>query len=550
MNSARHILTFAVSASLAAALPAQHQIRATLGDQHNSGFGARLQTIPDIDGDGTTDLIIGEPARDAGGVTDAGAATLFRVGAWSARFRTVGSSIQMQLGRTVAALGDVNGDTIPDWACGSGLTLANLGIVRVLSGANGFVLHELIGEPASEFGSSICGIGDRDGDGRADLAVGSPSNSLLTPNGTVALFSGANGTRLALLAGGNGTGFGRTLLTLGDTTGDGNPEFVIGEPLFDTTVTDNGRLLLKNPRDGVSNSWVWQNTQNVFQSSLGAGQLAVVGDVTGDGRPDFAASLTGRVVVCNGATGAILHAIVNPEFGAHPAVAGVGDWNGDGTLDLAVGAPLANGLSGRVLVYSLGSSTPLLSAIDGPQLSGFGSAIAGVGDLDGDGRAEIAIGAPSYQSGGLNVGRVSLHSFDIQPATTTFGVGCPGSVGTPSLFFSGAPNLGETFAMQCSNLRQNGFGFWLLSFSSTTLGSFSLPLDLTPFGLPCTLLVSADAPETLATTNTTTVTRTFLLPSTPSLATFQFHAQVAMIDAAAVGGMAFSNGGTIRIGNL
>jgi hypothetical protein len=553
MHAFRTVLLLSAAASAAVTASAQQVLRAVNGDQPGSNFGRSLAPIGDVDGDGTVDLVIGEPGRDSGGATDAGAAVLFRTGAWAIRTRSFSVQPLTRLGTSVAGLGDVDGDQIPDFACGAPTATANSGLVRIVSGASGLTLREIQGELLSQFGTAICSIGDRNGDVRADFAVSSPINSLQTPSGAVRFYSGSNGALLATIPVGNNTGFGKGLATLGDLNGDGQPEIAIGEPGADDNGVDSGRVYVKNPRDGLANSWFWTNSV-AFAAGSEAGQVVgSAGDVNGDGLDDVIATTdNGSVRVLSGANGVQLLTFNNPEFGSHPAAIDIGDWNGDGIRDLAIGAPTANLTQGSVFVYSTGPGRGLLARIDGPALSGFGASLAALGDLNGDGRTEFAVGAPTYANASNQVvGRVSVHTWNIDPIAQPFGTGCPGSNGTPSLYFAGNANVGENLDVLCGNLRINSFGFWLFGFSNSNLGTTPLPASLTPFGYSgCTLYVSSEALEPFATTNTTLATRRIVIPNIPAFARLRFYVQASQLDALAAGGIAFSNAGEIGIGNL
>jgi hypothetical protein len=152
--------------------------------------------------------------------------------------------------------------------------------------------------------------------------------------------------------------------------------------------------------------------------------LAELGDVDGDGVSDFAVGApaaplvdpdgrsqpAGMVRVYSGASGLLLQSfsaqVAYERYGA--ALAGVGDADGDGLADLAIGAPLAAGARGRIELRSAASGAllwSLLGAEDGEQL---GAALAAVGDLDGDGVAELAVGATGASQGGFLAGAVRL----------------------------------------------------------------------------------------------------------------------------------------------
>jgi hypothetical protein len=154
--------------------------------------------------------------------------------------------------------------------------------------------------------------------------------------------------------------------------------------------------------------------------------VASAGDVDGDGFGDLlvaakrSATRAGSVEVYLGsATG--LRPTAARSIGALDdtfdlALAGLGDVNGDGFGDVAIGAQhaTANGLTqaGTVGVY-LGSSaglasTPSVTLAGSAQAELFGNAVAGAGDVDGDGFADVVVGAFSARSGSDATGRVSV----------------------------------------------------------------------------------------------------------------------------------------------
>src|SRR5262249_39822562 len=145
-------------------------------------------------------------------------------------------------GRTLARLGDVNGDSIPDFIAASYVSSQGgnqSGLVRVLSGRDGSTLKKLIGSGDSKwFGFAVTGCTDLDLDGVPDFAVGVPGVPTTGSNGPgeVQFFSGADGRVLFDLfgqssgAGSNGAlGFA---LASADFDLDGHPDFVVGDPLF------------------------------------------------------------------------------------------------------------------------------------------------------------------------------------------------------------------------------------------------------------------------------------------------------------------------------
>ncbi len=153
--------------------------------------------------------------------------------------------------------------------------------------------------------------------------------------------------------------------------------------------------------------------------------VAACGDVDDDGAPDWIVGApkanangpnSGSAFVWSGRTGALLHrfdgASSGVEFGA--AVAGAGDVNGDGHADLIVGAPRRSvGLlsNGEALVLS-GADGSVLHTITGHMQFGFtGSAVAGAGDVDGDLHDDFLVATPYDDAGGgTDAGTVMLYS--------------------------------------------------------------------------------------------------------------------------------------------
>jgi len=146
-------------------------------------------------------------------------------------------------------------------------------------------------------------------------------------------------------------------------------------------------------------------------------------DATGDNARPGADLPASRVVFwrMRGRVGAMTGSRLSPTWqfrtGARSAPVdtafGVeGDYNGDGFTDLAVGAPGANSGAGRVSVYN-GSATGLSATpsrvLDGAEaFEGFGRSMAAVGDINGDGFGDLAVGSPFGSSGGRAVGVVRV----------------------------------------------------------------------------------------------------------------------------------------------
>src|SRR6185503_11632326 len=223
-------------------------------------------------------------------------------------------------------------------------------------------------------------------------------------------------------------GLGWSVSRAGDFNGDGYEDAVVGEPGWDNGGPDNGRILLylgsstglpTTPTDTAT-----KGPNNDFGISV-----ACAGDVNGDGLADIVAGahVAGVVDIVYGNTSASLNSLWGEVYGAFQpneyfgnSVAG-GDVNGDGYSDVIVGAPGWDGPlgadQGRVYLFlspgpgGIVTGQPPSQIFAGAQAGeGFGHSVAFVGDLFRDGRGDVIVGSPWYDTplfGLTDAGRIT-----------------------------------------------------------------------------------------------------------------------------------------------
>ena len=187
-------------------------------------------------------------------------------------------------------------------------------------------------------------------------------------------------------------------------------------------------VLLSSVAQGARGQTLMLEVSGPQPSSAFSNVLAVVGDLTGDGRPELAVGapfdgvplpgtmsddgFSGSAHVLSGADGAELFAIegVEPSELLGWSVASAGDVDADGVPDVAVGAPNADAWRGRVLVLSGDGGTPLLEVWGKQAGERFGYAIAPMGDVDSDGHDDLAVGAFEHDGELASEGAVRLLS--------------------------------------------------------------------------------------------------------------------------------------------
>ncbi len=401
------------------------------GAQAYSRFGATVATAGDVDGDGMSELLVGAPDWSESGLALEGAASLF-------------------LGRPgpiVPMTPAVKTNATPNTAFGAALAIVPmitdwpsllvsepswdapgpdvgrirryragiLGIGPALSFYEGGVDDGLYGE-------ALVDAGDVDRDGIGDFVVGSPfyGGGGLVKRGRARLYLGTGVDYVLSSWAPQGTQaeewFGITVAGRGDVNGDGYMDVAIGAPNHLGPVSRSGmvNLFLGGP-GGLSAAPVWEKTGTTQNEYFGH-RLAML-DFDADGYADLAVSCASsapsgppRVDIFYGgpaglSTNAAFALSPSPPLNTYAStLAAVGDYDCDGVADLVVGATDEPNGRGTIFFHpgSRGRSEPQRSYrtwSPPPGQANAGSALAGGGDLDGDGRSDFVVGAPIASNG-------------------------------------------------------------------------------------------------------------------------------------------------------
>ena len=413
-------------ACLAAGAAAQSVIRNIEGPLAGERFASSMLDAGDLNGDGYDDVLVGAPVYDSvRGAVYAISGHFIATGlqpefVWSAVGLTQGDAF----GSSLAAIGDVTGDGVSDFAFGAPdrdtAAGVDAGAVYVFNGATHAMWTVSGYYPGGRLGFSMSRYGDWDGDGKQDLVVGSPGG----PTGRVIVISGAK-----LATGGSLSspitvlssvhGYGWSVASGFDVEGDGDNDILIGSPLAGASTQGlvelrrrSGQFLISNgPFPGVDAGDHMGLSVDARSDYDGDGFVDLVAGAPysdSAGGPD-----NGRTVAISGAdwiAGAANPVLFSWRPGTDHVYAGTcvrasADLNGDGVGDVLTGGPGYGPAGyGRVWIYS-GATGEYIGSIVGSGQDAIGYALLGAfDDLDGDGYPEFAIGGPFSDANGNDSG--------------------------------------------------------------------------------------------------------------------------------------------------
>jgi len=396
------------------------------------GYGSALE-IGDITGDGIADLIVGAPT-DSTGASSAGTARIYPgpINDLSTASAYVVStdSADGAVGACVTMVGDYNGDGQMDLGIGAphdNTIRTNQGRALIILGPINGDLDaldadaRLYGDTRKDYaGKVIAPAGDLDGDGNDDVLIGAPELSdgrlgrvFLLPGNSVSGWKDLGDMDNTIYGDG---GFARVgdLVLSGDFDADGIPDSVVGGS---DLMTEAGAVSLFIINDGPSGDVSISDADAQFNGHL---QLLLEhgtvdsGDIDDDGYDDLlvgAPSLLapstnyGRMCVIPGpfganmdltdASGCLDGTTSGQRLGSRVAI--LGDFAGNGGVDLVTAD--AQGVLHLVYGTLTGIHTEADQRMTPPEsASRVGQALVGGGDVNADGRNDLAVGAPGYTS--------------------------------------------------------------------------------------------------------------------------------------------------------
>jgi len=326
----------------------------------------------------------------------------------------------------------------------------------VLSGADGSEIDAIFGdEPAGHQFFDIDAAGDVTGDGMPDLLTSSPPSISIFTSGTAdaRLYSLATGAPVLVLDSEPvAAGHGRSLAALGEVDGDGVGDYAVGA---------NDRVAVFSGADGEMLHVVGNPDPSVYVGVI-ADTLAPLGDLDGDGVPDFAMGTVfvdncelspincgGRVAAFSTATGEVLWAVDGTDFSGRlgSSLAATEDLDGDGVRDLYAADPFFGANAGRVLLLS-GADGAILDVLDDDALAPIQQGarnVTSAGLFDAGASGDVAIGAFGLEKGGgmqvwasaqgglfgfEDLGAAKAGSNGLEPSLVGFGDLSPGGLVT------------------------------------------------------------------------------------------------------------------------
>jgi hypothetical protein len=313
-------------------------------------YGANVSALDDVDGDGIGDYAIAAPEKSSA----LPSFVEFRSGASGALILNfVSPGTQESLGLALASVLDVDLDGVDDVLISARTRTIGLpSRVYLVSGANGAVRRTHLPTVGNffDYGTALARLGDVDGDGRSDYAITDNGAGMFgVPPGapTIEVFSGATGALVYRIAATMSERAGSSIVGLGDDVdGDGFEDFAVGAPSRVHQQPPSGSCPIQTGSVDIHSGATGAVIRSVDMPDLNFGsgvefgsELAALGDINGNGSPDFAASYgfagcsPSLTVTCflDGLTGNVVGRRVEGF-----KIAAAGDLNFDGRGDVFI----------------------------------------------------------------------------------------------------------------------------------------------------------------------------------------------------------------------
>ncbi|HRH39134.1 MAG TPA: FG-GAP-like repeat-containing protein, partial [Flavobacteriales bacterium] len=422
-------------------------------NQVNANFGYSVSTAGDVNGDGYSDLMVGAQTWESAIAEDREGGVFIYHGSATGITSTPAIILQVNstlvyMGFSVSCAGDINNDGYSDVIAGApyaSFPSTQEGAAYVFLGSASGVTatpHKRLerNQASAQFGVSVAGIGDVNGDNYSDIAVGAFAwdISVAGADDGIACIWYGSATGLGALANpapnvtlnatGYGTYCGWSVGGAGDVNGDGYSDFITGDWRGNNggPTQEGTALVFHGSAAGLSAVPAIMYEGNQLNQLYGR-SVGTAGDVNGDGYADiivgavtagYGQALEGAAYVYLGSpTGTSATYLYRYEANIAGANMGecartAGDVNGDGYSDMIVGLKL-NGIGGTASVFHGGpynvTTAPTSTRYSGNAGARLGAASANAGDINGDGYSDAVFGAPDGSNGQALEGLVYVH---------------------------------------------------------------------------------------------------------------------------------------------
>jgi hypothetical protein len=313
-------------------------------DADHLELGTGFAVAGDLNGDGIPEVAIADRSGRVNSFVASGIVHIVS-GADGAPIRSyVGvPALSQNFGSSLVTL-KADSDAIPDLAVGSPGQTG--GGVRIYAGSDGRLIASSVGSAGSQTGTSLANAGDQNGDGIDDLYVGAPNAN--SSRGGVFVISGSDGSTLReITTTASLSGFGSTVVAMGDIDGDGKSDLAVGSPGFRITGGNPaGRVQLIRSSDGAIAA---ETSGSAVFNRLGE-SMAAASDANGDKQPDLliGSYSGGTARLVSGTDLSTLRDLSIPTLPAYQlmTVGGSLDFNEDGTADWLIGSPALQSVNG------------------------------------------------------------------------------------------------------------------------------------------------------------------------------------------------------------